>query len=264
VSRLTEAQFQQAAARQESLERVQQLQRMSPRELRALLSGDPATAALWVRSAAEQGLAAAQLRLGRMLLAGRGVARDAALALAWFRRAAAQGDAQAMNMVGRCHENGWGTQVAWVPAAACYRRSAAAGHDWGQYNFGNMLFDGRGVEQDLPRALYWLSCAALQGHGRAMNLVGRCLEEGWGAPRSRQEAVYWYRRSAHSGYFRGQLNHALALAEQGEPAAAAEWFWKAAAGGDSRFGQLVLRALAGATHPALLEVAARIGERQTG
>ena len=46
-----------------------------------LLTGDPAEAAVWVRSAAEYGVPAAQLRLGRMLLEGNGVERDERAAL---------------------------------------------------------------------------------------------------------------------------------------------------------------------------------------
>ena len=103
-------------------------------------------AALWVRSAAEHGMPAAQLRLGRMLLEGRGTPRDEREAFAWFTRAAGQGEADAMNMLGRCHENGWG-----VPADPAARRRAAtapsadAGHDWGEYNLGNLLLEGRGI-----------------------------------------------------------------------------------------------------------------------
>src|ERR1700728_4833313 len=88
---------------------VEQLRRMKPRELNVLLSGDPAEAARWVELAARHGLAAAQLRLGRMLLDGTGMAKDEGAALGWFKTAARSGDADAMNMVGRCHENGSGT-----------------------------------------------------------------------------------------------------------------------------------------------------------
>ena len=44
----------------------------------------------WVRRAAEQGDAEAQLTLGVMYAAGRGVAQDEAEAVRWFRRAMAQ------------------------------------------------------------------------------------------------------------------------------------------------------------------------------
>lgn len=257
---LTRGQFERAAAMEESQQRLARLARMSYGALHALLAGDPVAAAPWVRSAAECGLAAAQVRLGRMLLAGTGVERNEPAALAWFERAAAQGDAQAMNMAGRCHENGWGVPVDLERAVARYRASAAAGHDWGQYNLGNMLFDGRGVAADRTRALRWYLCAAAQGHGRAMNIVARCLEEGWGCRRSLEEAAYWYGQSARTGYFRGQFNHAVLLAQRGLQDSAAEWFWKAAVAGGAPMRRVVAGALSEATHPALRRVRAQVLE----
>jgi uncharacterized protein len=257
---LTAEQFARASAMETRLLKLRQLERMTHRQLRTLLAGDPSEAAEWVLSAAEHGVPAAQLRLGRMLLEGLGVPRDEKAALEWFSRAARAGNAEAANMVGRCYENGWGVRVDLACAAVHYRASATAGHDWGEYNFANLLFDGRGIERDVPHALKWYLRAARQGHGRAMNLIGRCLEEGWGCPRSPQDAAYWYRRSAETGYFRGQLNHALMLAEQGDCEHAARWFWQSAVAGDPAFRRIVAVALAKATHPALLDVAARIRE----
>jgi uncharacterized protein len=66
-----------------------------------------------------------------------------------------------------------------------------------------------------------------------MNLVGRCLEQGWGCAPRPTAAVDWYRESAQCGYFRGQFNYALVLAQCGQGAAAADWFWKAAQSGDA-------------------------------
>jgi uncharacterized protein len=255
---LTAGQFARAQALEARQLRLSRMLRMTPRELEVLLTGDPAEAAEWVLSAAEHGIAAAQLRLGRMLLEGTGVARDERAALAWFSRAAGGGNAEAMNMVGRCHENGWGTPADFALAVSHYRASARGRHDWGEYNFGNMLFDGRGIARDLPLALYWYLRAARQGHGRAMNLLGRCLEEGWGCSRSLDDAAYWYRRSAESGYFRGQLNHALMLVQHGFEAAAADWFWKAAEGGNDEIRRSIAGVLAAATEPALMQVGARV------
>jgi hypothetical protein len=257
---LTRAQFERAAAIEESQQKLTRLARMSYGSLHALLAGDPVEAAAWVRCAAECGVTAAQLRLGRMLLDGSGVNPNEQAAFGWFARAADQGDAEAMNMVGRCHENGWGVPVDLGAAAASYRASAAGGHDWGQYNFGNLLFDGRGVALDRSEALRWFLQAASQGHGRAMNLVARCLEEGWGCGRSAEDAAYWYYQSARSGYFRGQFNYAVLLAERGLPEAAADWFLKAAAGGSARMRQVISSVLASAAHPALHRVRARVLE----
>ena len=255
---LTPEQFARAAAFEAHQERLARLQRMSYRELQVLLTGDPAEAALWVRSAAEYGVPAAQLRLGRMLLEGDGVERDPCAALVWFSRAGDRGDAEALNMVGRCYENGWGAPADFARAAAHYRASAEGGHDWGEYNFGHALFDGRGVPQDLERALYWYLRAARQGHGRAMNLAARCFEEGWGCVRSLAEAAEWYRRSAQTGYFRAQFNYAVLLAEQGAAEAAAEWFAKAAIAGDAGILRAMEKLLVGAGHPALRGVLERL------
>lgn len=261
---LTREQFDRAAAMEDSQQRLAQLAQMSYSSLHALLTGDPVKAVTSIRCAADCGLAAAQLRLGRMLLEGSEVERDQRAAFAWFSRAADQGDAEAMNMAGRCHENGWGAPVELERAAARYRASAEGGHDWGQYNFGNLLFDGRGVAPDRSEALRWFLRAAAQGHGRAMNILARCLEEGWGCSRSHDDAAYWYHQSALSGYFRGQFNHAVLLAERGLGVPAAQWFWKAAAGGDTQMRRTVAVTLAAATHPALQQVRARVLELGAG
>ena len=249
---LTPEQFERAATFEAHQQRLVQLQRMSYRELQQLLTGDPAEAALWVRSAAEYGVPAAQLRLGRMLLEGNGVERDERAAFTWFERAADGGDPEAMNMAGRCHENGWGVPMDFRKAAERYRASAEAGHDWGEYNLGNLLFDGRGVTQDVAAALRWYLRASHRGHGRAMNLAARCFEEGWGCAKSPVEAAEWYRRSAESGYFRAQFNYGVLLAELGDGAAAAEWFSKALSAGDDGVRQAVARVLEGAMDGALV------------
>jgi TPR repeat protein len=257
---LTREQLTQANALEDRQQRMARLQQFSYRELQGLL-GDPAAAAVWIRSAAECGLAAAQLRLGRMLLTGTGVALDAQAAVDWFQRAAAQGDADAMNMVGRCLENGWGIAVDLVRAAAQYQSAAQRGYDWGEYNFGNMLFDGRGVACDRKLAQDWYRRAARQGHGRAMNLLGRCLEEGWGSDPDPIAAAVWYQRSAETGYFRGQFNYAAVLAQHGQATAAASWYLKAATGGDQAIRGAIVTALSNATHPTLCATRARIAAR---
>lgn len=251
---LTRAQFARAAAMEASQQRTAALQRMTCAELRRILAGDPREAAVWVRSAAEQGIPAAQLRWGRMLLEGDGVPRDRGAAFAWFERAATQGDADGCNMVGRCFENGWGVAQDPARAAGSYRRSAEAGNDWGEYNLANLLFDGRGIAQDRPRALEGYLRAACRGHGRAMNLAARCYEEGWGCAPSLAQAKYWYRRSAETGYFRAQFNYAMILLQQHDPSQAAEWFSRALDSGDDAIRRAIAAALAAARHPDLVAV----------
>jgi TPR repeat protein len=204
---------------------------MNTPRLRALFAQDPGKAAEWVYVVAAEGLPAAQVCYGRMLLEGTGIGKDPVAALRWFRRAASSGDADAINMVGRCLDNGWGTAEDPVGAAKEFVRAADAGHAWAQYNAGHMFLDGRGVPRDPERAFAYYSKSAAQNHERAMNLLGRCCEEGWGTPRDLAAAADWYRRSAEGGYFRGQYNWASVLLKAGRDVEAAQWLERAVAGG---------------------------------
>ncbi len=237
--------------------RVAALTMMSPAQLAALFSGDPGDAAPWVEAAAACGIAEAQLRLGRMLLEGQGVAKDERAAFACFLYAAASGDREAQNMLGRCHENGWGTARDMRRAAEHYRSAAEAGLDWAQYNLGHLLLDGTGVARDVREAFAWYRRAADQGHVRAMNLVARCYEEGWGVMRDRAAARAWYRRSAQGGYFRGAYNYATILAAEGCTAGAVRWFGRAAADAPPPTRANILRALSRRRDPAFRTIVER-------
>ncbi|HWA89113.1 MAG TPA: tetratricopeptide repeat protein [Rhizomicrobium sp.] len=207
--------------------RVAALTMMSPAQLASLLAGDDA--APWVEAAAACGIVEAQVRLGRMLLEGQGVAKDERAAFACFLCAAESDDAHARNMLGRCYENGWGTAKDMVRAAENYRIAAEAGLDWAQYNLGHLLLDGIGVARIPDEAFVWYMRAAMQGHVRAMNLVARCCEEGWGTFKDQAAARVWYRKSAEGGYFRGAYNYASILAAEGCVTGAARWFAQAVA-----------------------------------
>ena len=210
--------------------RVAALTMMRPEQLEALLAANPESAFAWVQAAAEHGLAEAQVRLGRMLLAGQGTTKNETAALVWFTRAAEAGDTDAQNMLGRCFENGWGVELDAKRAASLYACAAGHGHAWAQYNLGHMLLDGNGIARDPAAAFESYMRAARQGHERAMNLVARCYEEGWGVARDAEAARGWYRKSAEGGYFRGQYNYASILAGEGCMACALYWFGLALAG----------------------------------
>jgi len=220
------------------------------------LGGAPEQAAVWVAAAAACGLAEGQACYGRMLLEGRGVAKDAVKALAWFRRAAEAGDPGALNMVGRCLENGWGAAVDLAEAARCYRLAAEAGDAWGQYNLGHACLDGRGTPRDSARALHWYRRAADQGHARAMNLTARCLEQGWGAAADPAAARDWYRRSAEGGYFRGQYNFGLILAEAGRADEGLVWLTAALNTAPPESRAAMIHALKARPEPAIRTLAA--------
>ena len=200
--------------------------KLSRAELKRLL-GDGRHTRLIIEAAAQIGIAAAQVLLGRMLLEGAGGLKDEAAAYCWFQRAAARGDTDASNMVGRCLENGWGVAVDLKQAARCYRRAAQAGDSWAQYNLGHLYLNGQGVRRDPIEALHWYQQSARQGHARAMNLVARCYEQAWGVARDPEQAASWYRSSAEAGYFRGQYNYASVLMSRGRQSDALAWLGRA-------------------------------------
>ncbi len=67
---------------------------------------DEAEAVKWVRKAADQGHADAQLLLGGMYANGRGVTKDEAEAVKWYRKAADQGHIRARLILGGMYANG--------------------------------------------------------------------------------------------------------------------------------------------------------------
>jgi hypothetical protein len=238
----------------QDLWRVAALSMMAPEQLSTALQGE--NAAAWVKAAANCGFAEAQLRLGRMLLEGNGVARDAVAAFACFQSAAESGDAAGHNMIGRCLENGWGVTKDHVQAAIHYRIASDAGLDWAHYNLGHMLLSGSGVARDRDAAFACYAKAAAKGHVRAMNLVGRCYEEGWGVAHDRDAARDWYRRSAFGGYFRGAYNYADMIAAEGCVHSALPWFKCAIDAAPEPTRGAILKSLAARPHPAFQELAA--------
>lgn len=176
--------------------RVAAITILEPRDLYSTVQGDDA--AQWVEAAAGCGIAEAQMKLGRMLLAGDGISRDAHGAFACFLCAAENGDADAHAMLGHCLENGLGTEINISTAVSHYRR------------------------------------AATLGHAGAMNFLGRCLETGFGMARDRLLARAWYRRAAKAGSFQGAYNYAAVIAKEGCIAGALHWFERALLGASDR------------------------------
>jgi TPR repeat protein len=234
--------------------RVAALSMMAREELSATLQGK--SAAAWVKAAAKCGFAEAQLRLGRMLLEGDGVARDLEAAFACFQSAAEGGDADGHNMLGRCYENGWGTAKDYAQAVHHYRIASDTGLDWAHYNLGHMLLSGGGVARDRDAAFACYAKAAAKGHVRAMNLLGRCYEEGWGVARDSDAARDWYRRSAFGGYFRGAYNYADMIAAEGYIHSALPWFKCALDAAPEPTRSAMLKSFAARSHPAFRALAA--------
>ncbi|MEP6829745.1 MAG: tetratricopeptide repeat protein [Rhizomicrobium sp.] len=128
--------------------RVAAISILEPGDLSSTIRADDT--AQRVEAAVGCGIAEAKIKLGRMLLDGDGISRDARAAFACFLCASESGDADGHAMLGQCLENGWGTEPDFSASVDQYR------------------------------------LAATLGHAGAMNFLGRCHETGIAAPEGRQ------------------------------------------------------------------------------
>ncbi|OUJ03330.1 tetratricopeptide repeat protein [Acetobacter cibinongensis] len=180
-----------------------------------------------IRQKAMKGHHLEQVLWGKVLLNSTHVPPDATKARIWFTMAAQAGYGPAHNMLGRCAHFGWGTPKDLLQAADHYEKAAQLGDEWGRYNLGILYMRGIGVQQDLKKALGLFQTAAGNGHAKSMNILARFLEEGWEIEQDRAAALHWYQRSAEGGDYRGQHNHATALADSGQLEEAITWWRKA-------------------------------------
>lgn len=196
---------------------------------------DPVEASDWLRRAAEQGVAEAQRNLARCYRSGSGVARDPAAAAAWFRKAADGGDGEAQVWLAMTLIKGKSGRRQEQEAYALARRAAEQGHPLGQYLAGLFLYAGRGVEADAAAAVGWFEKAAGQQVALAQVFMGFACWQGKGVPQDFAAAVDWFRRSAEQGSPVGQIWMAHCLNEgkgvDRDLKAAREWAQKAAAQG---------------------------------
>lgn len=173
---------------------------------------------------AQQGDVQAQVALGQLLLAGKGITADPPLARRWFEIAARSGHAEALNLLGRCLENGWGGPLDLPGAADCYAQAAEAGEHWAMFNLAQLLLKGTGIGADPRRACRLLQRSAAAGNAKAMTQLGVLHEEGLIGPVDRETAEHCYRQAAAGGDFRGRFRLAALLLDepqrQGEALAA--------------------------------------------
>lgn len=136
----------------------------------AFKAGKHADAARHYTTAATCGRAAAQQRIGFMLLAGQGVGKDDKAAAEWLRKAAEQGDTLAQLGFAVQLRYGQGVPKDEATAYKWFIAAADKGIAEAQFNAGSMLLSGS-VKPDQVEAAKWLYKAALQGHARAQSAL---------------------------------------------------------------------------------------------
>ena len=117
-----------------------------------------------IRSAADNGLAAAQYRLAKLYEVGEGVQEDEITARRLTERAARSGNRIAMHDLALYYAEGrGGLDLDMVTAAKWFEKAAERGVVDSQFNLGVLFESGQGLPQNLTDAFVWYSIAAKQG-----------------------------------------------------------------------------------------------------
>jgi TPR repeat protein len=124
---------------------------------------DPDAAAHWYRLAADQGYAKAQLNLGDMYAAGRGVPQDFLEAAKLYEEAAKQRNAHARYKLGYLYHHGIGVSKNLTEAVRLYQQAADQGLAEAQLMLGTLYSLGEAVPQNLQTAYVWLTLAMAYG-----------------------------------------------------------------------------------------------------
>jgi TPR repeat protein len=94
-------------------------------------------------------------------------------ALKWLRLAAKQGQADAQLSLGAALFYGEGTNKDWGEALRWYRKAAKQGNSSAQFNIGHMYRCGEGLPKDWNLAIHWYLRAAMNDNVGAMHWLGR-------------------------------------------------------------------------------------------
>jgi TPR repeat protein len=175
--------------------------------LQALRAGENTRAVSALQCGAEQGLVAAQWRLGLMYADGEGVEQSDLRAFDLFSRIAnshaddvpgtpsARLVAKAFVRLG--HYNLEGIANSYVrpdPARARQMYSYAAsyfGDPDAQYHLARIYLDGNGVMKDPKQGVRWLGLAANKGQYQAQAMLGAMLFRGQAVPRQAARGLMW-------------------------------------------------------------------------
>lgn len=164
--------------------------------LSGLAGGAHNDAAVVWQYLARSGHAPSQHLLGTLYLNGWGVEENAATAYAWFVYAANQGLAAAEYRLGLAffRAGDIAETIKW------WDRAAAQAHLPAQYNLGLMYLYGLGVDQDFSLAGQHLERAADRGSAGAQFYLGMMYLKGQGYTEDRQLAAQWLEKSSSAGF----------------------------------------------------------------
>ena len=154
-------------------------------------------------SDAEQGVAEAQVMLGKMHEEGHHFPKNYIIAFNWYKRAATQG-----NVPGKLHL--YKIAKKGVPKALkILIDDARRGVAQAQFHLGFMYKNGHQFPQDNDEAFRWYQLSANQGYVHAQLHLGQMYEKGEAVPQNYDEAVRRYRFGAEIGIGEAQFRLGL-------------------------------------------------------
>jgi len=122
---------------------------------------------VWLRQAAQAGVADAMNKLATILAEGKIVAQDQPRANELFMQAASLGFLPAYNNLGLRSYQGVGRPPDPLDASEWFRLAADQGFAESQFNLGVLYAGGEGVKFDIVEAYKWMTLALKQGHVEA-------------------------------------------------------------------------------------------------
>ncbi len=166
--------------------------------LSAQASGEPVLSLAAVQAEAARGRADAVATLGWMYETGKGVAEDSAKAASLYRSAAAQGDAFGQWRMGVMIDEG---RIAGshAEAVALFREAAAKKSPGALASLSVMYATGRGVERDYEASMRYYQAAARRGSAHGLQGIGVLYANGQGVGRNMNEALAHWLVAAAAG-----------------------------------------------------------------
>ncbi len=131
--------------------------------IKQLAAGEKKVAAETMRKAADQGLAAAQYRMGKLYERGEGVPRSIKESRKWTQLSAENGNVKAMHDLAVFYAEGEGGEQSFIGGVEWFTRAAEHGLIDSQYNLGVLYEQGLGVTADPAKAAYWFEIAGRNG-----------------------------------------------------------------------------------------------------
>lgn len=152
---------------------------------------DPAKALHWLRLAAENGEASAQLGLAQRLARGKGLEQNFKAAAQWFQKVAEAPEGRARP------PRGW-------PELYAYHHPRVRPATWeaiqiARTSLAELHLAGQGVAKDPTRAAVLLQTAAEAGWGQAAVALAELFRKGEGVPQDLNQTLHWLRAAVEAG-----------------------------------------------------------------